>query len=225
VEEDPVSNGTETPSGAADATRPPTVEAADDPATARSDSGWVTTDVAATALRRSPRRVREYIRRGMLEARTEGEGVNKRWLVSIDSLNEMLDETGQGRGTRTDVRPASAQRPGRYRGGRTSDAAVVDADDLIDTVQELQYRLGRAEARAELTAQAESTLREALERERERADRLEAELLEMMRKRPPEAQEAEGSASANVGEDIVASPEQAKLPRRRSWLYRFFFGQ
>src|SRR3954451_21571510 len=53
-------------------------------------SGWVTTDVAAAALRRSPRRVREYIRRGLLAAKTEGEGVSKRWLVSIDSLNAML---------------------------------------------------------------------------------------------------------------------------------------
>jgi hypothetical protein len=43
---------------------------------------------------------------------------------------------------------------------------------------DLYYKLGRSEARAELTEQAESTLREQLERERERADRLEEELRE-----------------------------------------------
>jgi len=222
VVEDPASTGTEASSNAADDTRPPTVDTVADPVAAGSDSGWVTTDVAATALRRSPRRVREYIRRGMLVARIEGEGVSKRWLVSIDSLNEMLDETGQGKGSRPDVRSAAAQRPGSYRGGRMDDGAVVDADELIDAVQELQYRLGRAEARVELTAQAESTLREALERERERADRLEAELLEMMHKTPPEAQESAVSASENVGED-TAFPEQQEPSQRRSW-WRAFFG-
>jgi hypothetical protein len=53
------------------------------------------------------------------------------------------------------------------------------AAELITTVQELQYRLGRAETKAELTEQAESTLREErdrlledLRRERERVDAL-----------------------------------------------------
>jgi hypothetical protein len=64
----------------------------------------------------------------------------------------------------------------------------VDAAELLDTVQELHYRLGQAEARAELTEKAESTLRESLERERlradaerERADRLE-EMLQQARR-------------------------------------------
>ena len=221
MEEDVVRNGTEALSNAADEMRPPTGESAADTAAVDRDSGWVTTDVAATALRRSPRRVREYIRRGMLVARTEGEGVSKRWLVSIDSLNEMLDDTGQGRGTRPDVRPGSAVRPRGDRSGRVDDAAVVDADELMETVQELQYRLGRAEARAELTAQAESTLREALERERERADRLEAELLEMMRETPPDLQEAAVSASRDAGEGR-APAEQQEPSQRRSWWRRFF---
>jgi Helix-turn-helix domain len=60
----------------------------------------VTTDVAAAALRRSPRHVHEYICRGLLAAKTEGEGVGKRWLVSIDSLNTLLDEAGHTTGTR-----------------------------------------------------------------------------------------------------------------------------
>jgi len=222
VEEDVVRNGTDASSNAADDMRPPTGEPAADIVAGDRDSGWVTTDVAATALRRSPRRVREYIRKGMLVARTEGEGVSKRWLVSINSLNEMLDEIGQGRGTRPDVRPGSAARPRGDRRGRVDEAAVVNADELMETVQELQYRLGRAEARAELTAQAESTLREALERERERADRLQAELLEMLRKTPQEPQEAAVSASDEVREGVV--PPEQQPSQRRSWFYRFFVG-
>jgi chromosome segregation ATPase len=59
---------------------------------------------------------------------------------------------------------------------------------LLATVQQLQYRLGQAEARAELTEKAESTLREErewlladLERERERANHLEEELRQARR--------------------------------------------
>ncbi len=40
----------------------------------------------------------------------------------------------------------------------------------------MRYELGLSRGRLELTEKAESTLREALERERERADRLEAQL-------------------------------------------------
>jgi hypothetical protein len=80
--------------------------------------------------------------------------------------------------------------------------------------------------RLELTAQAESTLREALERERERADRLEDELttLREVQKTPAEPRdshetpkEAEGSGK---GDDVP--PEQQEPSRRRSWWRRFF---
>jgi hypothetical protein len=159
-------------------------ESAEVPARDTGGSGWVTTDVAGAALRRSPRRVREYIRRGLLVAKTEGEGVSKRWLVSIDSLNALLDETEDARGTRSNARNSSARRPRSKQGvARAADDAVVGADELLASVQELEYRLGRAEARAEVTEEAESTLREErerlladLERERERAERLEEEL-------------------------------------------------
>lgn len=42
-------------------------------------------------------------------------------------------------------------------------------------MEDLSYRLGRSEARAELTEIAESTIKEQLQRERERADRMEEE--------------------------------------------------
>ena len=175
----------ETQDATADDVRSPTAQAhAED----QGESGWVTTDVAAAALRRSPRRVREYIRRGLLAAKTEGEGVSKRWLVSVDSLNALLDEAAHTKGTRPEVRLGSTRRRSDRKGMNTDEDAVVDAAELLNTVQELQYRLGQAEARAELTEKAESTLRESLKREqlradaeRERADRLE-EVLQRARR-------------------------------------------
>ena len=184
MEQETARNGGETQDATADEVRPSAVEATEAYTEDQGKSGWVTTDVAAAALRRSPRRVREFIRRGLLTAKTEGEGVSKRWLVSVDSLNTLLDETGRTKGSRPDVRPGSTRRPRSDRKGMNADeVAVVDAAELLDIVQELQYRLGQADARAELTEKAESTLRESIERERsradaerERADQLEAEL-------------------------------------------------
>jgi DNA-binding CsgD family transcriptional regulator len=56
-----------------------------------SGSGWTTTKQAAKALGVSRRSVQGYVGRGILEAREEGEGVNRRFLISIDSLNALVD--------------------------------------------------------------------------------------------------------------------------------------
>ncbi len=61
-------------------------------------------------------------------------------------------------------------------------ANAADTGDLVAAVRDLEYRLGRAEARAELTEQAESTLREQLQLERTRAER-ERERAEQERER------------------------------------------
>ena len=55
------------------------------------------------------------------------------------------------------------------------------AADLVATVQDLQYRLGRAEARAELTERAESTVRKERYRLVEETERLRGELEEARR--------------------------------------------
>jgi excisionase family DNA binding protein len=59
---------------------------------------------------------------------------------------------------------------------------TADAREWIERVNELERELGRVEgemrAQTQLTETTESTLRESLERERERADKLEAELRE-----------------------------------------------
>lgn len=106
--------------------------------------------------------------------------MSKRWLVSIDSLNALPDKAENTGSTRSEARPGSSRRPrGVREKGQANDDVAVDTTELLATVQELQYRLGRAEAHVELTERAESTLREErerlladLERERERAGRL-----------------------------------------------------
>ena len=135
-------------------------DAGESVAAASSESGWVTTEVAATALNVSPRTVRDYIRSGDLEAKSEGEGVTKRWLVSIDAVQALRDQ-----------RMASGEMPRTRRGDAASDASAasnaVNVAELIAELRNLEHRLGRAEARAELTERTESSLREDLERVRE----------------------------------------------------------
>lgn len=150
-------------------------------------SGWVTTKVAAAALGVAPRTVRDYIRRGELVARSEGEGVERAWLVSVDSLHELRQRRGGSRAVE-DLREVLASelvRGGTGGEGAAGAAAGSAASSEVEVLRELLLRLeartheaGDLRARLELTERAESTLREALDRERERADRLEAELLE-----------------------------------------------
>jgi hypothetical protein len=202
------------------------------PGNSKGSSGWVTTRQAAAALRLQPRQIRNLITAGDLEAQTEGEGVNRRYLVSIasiEALRQKRQEEGKVPGQDRDVAEGAVM-----SGQSTSDAAEL-ARELAAQVGEMRYELGRAEARLELTSQAESSVREALERERERADleraradRLEAELLSMRREEASEAPEpprgvpetAAGGTPVGKGD----SPEPQDPVKRHSWLYRFFFG-
>ncbi len=173
-----------------------------------SGSGWVTTKRAAAALGVAPRTIRDYIRSGKLTGRPEGEGVEKTWYVSIDSIYALREERRQKMrsGDAADRRveealtdDSAAELPGgsaaedaAERGGGGSASAPLPPDHT-DILREALLRLdsraaevGDLRARLELTAQAESTLREALEREqaahereRERADRLEQENREL----------------------------------------------
>lgn len=183
-----------------------------------SSTGWVTTRVAAAALGVKPRQVRNYISEGLLEAKTEGEGVNSRYLVSSDSVETLRAE-----------RHSESKRIGKDRDRDIADKAeelgylAADAAELIRelTVElgEARYRLGRAEARLELAALTEGSLHEQLQRERERADRLEAErerlLPDLLRERD------RANAERERAEHFEAELRQA-LEARRGWLRRFF---
>jgi hypothetical protein len=137
------------------------------------DSGWVTTKVAAKVLGVSRRMVQEYVRRGELRAITEERSVNKRYYVSIDSLNVLRELRRRG------ANSSSVS-------GRTANLGQDIDEVLYRTVERLEARTAEAaelKTRLELTAQAETSAREErerlladLERERERADRLEEEL-------------------------------------------------
>ena len=150
---------------------------ADAGAESRGSSGWVTTKVAAEALGVDPRTVRTYINRGELDAKVEGEGVEKTYLVAIDSLHALRVRRGFPRKTRAKIRDKSAE----VVGGAES------AEDYTDLVRDLTERLIRLSSetaelrtRLELTVRAESTLQEERDqlrqdRERERQERLDAQ--------------------------------------------------
>jgi hypothetical protein len=182
--------------------------------------GWVTTRQAARALGVIPRQVRNYIAAGNLEGRKEGKGVTERWLVSISSVEALRQK-----------RHSEGKVPGQYRdvAGDAEDAGHSTGEnaalirELATRLEDAQYELGRAEAQLELTAQAESSLQDALERERERADRLEAELREVRITQAAEPREGFEKPSEGSGAGD-ASQEQQEPSQRRSWLYRFFFG-
>lgn len=142
----------------------------EDAANNRQDSGWTTTSAAAKALGVSPRTVRLYIERGELSGRLE-EGTDKRiWLVSIDSLNSLRARRGTG-----GIVPESAP-----------EIAETVPDAMRDLALRLELRAAEAaelRTRLELTAQTQSSveeerirLEEALAKERERAEQLQAEL-------------------------------------------------
>ena len=112
---------------------------------------------AAKLLGVSGSRVRQLLTSGELEG--EREPLSDRWRVSRVSVHARREE----RGTREPQPPSTLP---------------ADPTPWVDRIAALERELGRAEATRELTEQAHSTTREALERERERADRLEGELRE-----------------------------------------------
>jgi excisionase family DNA binding protein len=134
-----------------------------------SESGWVSTQQAARALGISARTVRWHIERGNLEAIPEGEGVERTWRVSVDSLQAYRDS-----------RQVAAPSP---RGSRVSDiGSDIAAESPGSAIRELADRLveeaRRAEAarvRLELSERAQSTLEAELESERLRREAAERE--------------------------------------------------
>ena len=128
-------------------------------------SGWVTTEVAARAVRISPRTIRRLIDRGELEARSEGEGVRRKWYVSVDSLHAL--------------RMAQLEEGGSPRTVRGEDLADNIADVIRDMSARLEERTAEAvemRTRLELTAQAQSTTEAEAARLREENERLRSEL-------------------------------------------------
>jgi helix-turn-helix protein len=188
------------------------------------DSGWVTTDVAARAIRVSPRTIRRYIEQHKLEAKPQGEGVRREYLVSVDSLHALRA-----------TRPQSANVPGE-------DRELQHADSIADVLRDMSAQLvSRAEEAAELrvrlqlTEQAQSTIEERSRRaeeelaeerrRREEAERRAEDLERRLRDRQEAPRSREGAAPT---EDPTPAPGGAQsaseVPERESWWRRWFGG-
>ena len=128
-------------------------------------SGWATTEVAARAVRVSPRTIRRLIDKGELEARAEGEGVKRKWYVSVDSLHALrMSQVGEGEG------------PGTVREEDIGDSL---ADVIRDMSARLEDRTAEAvemRTRFELTERTRSTMEEEAARLREENEHLRSEL-------------------------------------------------
>src|SRR5215208_2944680 len=113
---------------------------------------------AAKVLKLSTRRVRQLAETEIIEGTRDAEG---NWRLDKASVHAFRDDR---RSSRPRECPRSRPKPSA----------------AWDRVTELERELGRLEgemrARAELTATTESTLRESLEHERERAEKLRGEL-------------------------------------------------
>jgi septal ring factor EnvC (AmiA/AmiB activator) len=199
------------------------------------ESGWITTEVAARALRVSPRTIRRYIEQGRLEAQLQGEGVRREWLVSVDSLHAL-------RATRSFEEPSPDV-------GRANDvvAAAATAANIADVLREMAARLERRaeevaelRVRLEITERAQSTLederRQALEElaearrrqeeiEQERDElRRELEALKESHEEPSESPESPGPSDAPPEAGAEAHEAGERPEERRGFWARLFGG-
>ena len=142
----------------------------------REGAGWTTTKAAAKALGVTRRTVQEYVRKGELEAFVEGEGVAKKYYVSVDSLAALRERRRRGAKEAPAIADVSSWAENSEKVGEGRREALGEV--LRRAIERLETRTAEAadlRARLELTEKAESTLRESLERERERADALQLE--------------------------------------------------
>ncbi len=194
-------------------------------------SGWTTTKQAAKVLGVSRRSVQGYVRRGLLEAREEGDGVSKTFYVSIDSLNALRNRRAGEAHSSGEFAVSSQQSSEAANLTETSGESLRHAIDRLEarTVEATELRM-----RLELTEKAQSTLEEQLAEERRLREEAERERDEL-RKRlesvpetpqatetPPDTSEGPSPRSDTVGaqEDAQESEETA----RRPWWVRIFGG-
>ncbi len=189
---------------------------------ATAHAGWVTTQVAARALDISPRTVRWHIEQGHIEAKSQGEGVRRSWLVSIDSLQAFRD-----------ARKRQRQSPEGFREKQQSaDIAAQPPGspirELADRLVEEASRASEFRVRLEISEKAESTLREDLAEERRRREEAERERDDLRRelyalrepREPPEAAEEQQGR----GRPHSDAPGASEAVQRRSWWRRVFGG-
>jgi hypothetical protein len=191
-------------------------------------SGWTTTKQAAKVLGLSRRSVQGYVRRGILEAQEEGEGVNKRFFVSIDSLNALSERRRREAGEAADFAEASAEME------HAANLAANAGESLRHVIDRLEVRTEEAtelRIRLELTEKAQSSLEEALADERRRREEAEREREDLRRqldalREARESPEIPGptemvptSGDAHVAPE--STQEQETTEPRSSWWRRW----
>jgi chromosome segregation ATPase len=197
-------------------------------------SGWVNTDVAAEALGVSARSVRNYILHGDLVARKRIEGINERYLVSVDSLYALRDrrkQEGKPLGNRR-----TSSRSERSSEETTAVVRETAANMLRETLASLETHIAQnaeLRARLELTQRAESALQEELERERQerreaqqRAVTLEQERMEAQRRieRLVQEQAQLEEEHSRIQEERGRLREELEAERARGFWGRLFGG-
>ena len=188
-------------------------------------SGWTTTKQAAKVLGVSRRSVQGYVRRKLLEAREEGEGVNKRFFVSIDSLNALRARRSEEALAAEGFAEASAEAE------EAANLAANAGEGLRHVVARLEARTAEAtelRVRLEITERAESTLREELAGERRRREAAEREREDFRRELAALQEARESPESPAPTQDPTPAPGGAQAaprdPERRSWWRRVFGG-
>ncbi len=185
-------------------------------------AGWVTTQVAARSLDISPRTVRWHIEQGHIEAKPQGEGVRRSWLVSIDSLQAFRD-----------ARQRQGQYPRGFREEQQSADIAAQAPgnpirELADRLVEEASRASEFRVRLEISEKAESTLREDLAEEQRRREQAERERDDLRRelyalKEAREASEAVEEQQGR-GQPHTDPPGAQGGAQRRPWWRRMFGG-
>jgi excisionase family DNA binding protein len=124
------------------------------------EEDYYTVQEAARILRTTERTVRRRLERGDLDGSRDP--TTGRWRIEAHSVTAAMPE-----------RPPKAS--------QEASESPESVREYHERVEALQRELGRLEGARELEAITLSTLREQLDRERERADRLEEELREARR--------------------------------------------
>ena len=141
------------------------------------EEDFYSVDEAARILRLTPGRIRQMLRAGELEGIPPEESGERGWKIPMHAVHDR-------------DRPARVERSGATEAPESPERL----SNLEAEVRDLRYQLGLSRGRLELTEKAESTLREDLERERERAD-----------------------AERERAEKLQAELDQARQPWWRRW--------
>ena len=165
-----------------------------------------------------------YVGRGLLEAREEGEGVNRRFLVSIDSLNALVER-----------RRREADEAANFAVGSPLDDE--SANTFANTEEGLRHLVGRLEARTEeatelrirleLTERAQSTLEEELTEANRRREEAERELAELRRQLETREVVEDAPESPQAHYPTQTPPDAgggAQEATERPWWSRIFGG-